>query len=70
MISFKQYISESNHESLENLLKAIHFYNKNFDIKLKPEHLEGIDFSTGSHDDHLNAIAKKLDEPIKFTPKR
>lgn len=47
-----------------NLLNAVHHYSRNFGISLKPEHIQGIDFSTGSLDDHIDQISARL-PPIR-----
>ncbi len=47
-----------------NLLNAVHHYSRNFGISLKPEHIKGIDFSTGSFDDHIDQISERL-PPIR-----
>jgi hypothetical protein len=52
---------------VRNLLNAVHHYSRNFGIELKPEHIKGIDFSTGTFDDHIDQISGRL--PSRFSYK-
>ena len=54
-------------ERVRNLLNAVHHYSRNFGIELKPEHIKGIDFSTGTFDDHIDQITERL--PSRFSYK-
>ena len=52
---------------VRNLLNAVHHYSRNFGIELKPEHIKGVDFSTGKFDDHIDQISERL--PSRFSYK-
>ena len=52
-------------EGVRNLLNAVHHYSRNFNMQLDPKHIEGIDFSKGTFNDHIDQISERL--PSRFS---
>ncbi len=52
-------------EGMRNLLNVVHHYSRNFNIQLDPKHIEGIDFSTGTFDDHVDQVSQRLRSPLR-----
>ena len=50
---------KADHERTRNLLNAVNYYSR-LGISLGLEHVNGIDFSRGTIDDHIDEISKRL----------
>jgi hypothetical protein len=47
-------------ERVHNLLNAVHHFSRNFGIQINKDHIKGIDFSTGTAEDHIDQISQRL----------
>lgn len=53
----------------QRLLDAVHYFSNVHNFQLKPEHIEGIDFSMGDPETHIDAIFNKLRQSADLPPR-